>query len=113
MPIVTYKQLHAYCHSGGYKISFKRFDKELRSYDQPNPLDQATYLALKKCDLKVIMASYDANFTSFTGKDMTDIAIKTAKAVNQYYRIATWNGPGYEVMIVGYKPYQLDIKGSN
>jgi hypothetical protein len=77
--------------------------------DVKRPLARAKFEALKKCDLKRIVAGSEMSENHLGGDNLVDVADGVLAAVAEGYAICTWYGPKTEAMVVGYRTNELAI----
>jgi hypothetical protein len=77
--------------------------------DEPPLVDEATFVELKKLDLKPLYTDQYASENDLGGEDLTDLADAVVEAMDAGYRVHSWSGPDAEVLVVGYLAGSLEF----
>jgi hypothetical protein len=108
MLTVTKAQLFQFLESGEEFDNFTEFREQVEDYDNAVALDEATFTALKACDLKKVLIGQEMSTNHLGGDDLVSMADDVVAAVAAGYAITTWYGPSSEAMVAGYRSTELN-----
>jgi len=109
MITITYKQLYDIIEIDA-QINANEIDYSDYVTERPNNcVKPSVFEALKKCDIKKIIADSNMSEHNLGGDDLCNLAHDILRATADGYTIAVWYGPDSEALIIGYHPTEMTI----
>ena len=112
MITVSHAQLFQFLQNGGQEDNWPNFQEVVTDDPEGLLLDEATFTALKECDLKSILSGSEMSTDHLGGDDLVGLADDVVQAIEFGYTIATWYGPNSEALVCGYRVDEIKLENA-